>query len=59
VTQGAERLTTTYSTEVRIWMEHLISQKYCNYLRGNWYCRLALIYTQYLKDYEKVRVQAI
>jgi Fanconi-associated nuclease 1 len=53
VTQGAERLTTTYSTEVRIWMEHLISQKYCNYLRGNWYCRLALIYTQYLKDYEK------
>ncbi|XP_008196328.2 fanconi-associated nuclease 1 isoform X2 [Tribolium castaneum] len=53
ITQGLKHIKRHNFGEVQIWLEYLITQKYCKHKRGDWYCELALIYTEYLKDYEK------
>ncbi|XP_044263727.1 fanconi-associated nuclease 1-like [Tribolium madens] len=53
ITKGLKHLKRSNFQDVKIWLEYLISQQFCKHKRGDWYCELSLIYTEYFKDYEK------
>ncbi|KAJ3648874.1 hypothetical protein Zmor_020643 [Zophobas morio] len=53
LSSGSKHITTTYFSHVVQWYEYLISQNYCVHKRGEWYEHLALVYTMYVKDYER------
>lgn len=54
ISKGSRVLTSKYSQEVAEWIEFLVNLPFCEHGKSFWYDQLAMIYTKYQKDYDKV-----